>query len=225
LRLEAVRVVVGDVIMSASADFSGEKVVKYAHKFLANRMVTFRKDIERCLMEGCKVEQAYFPALMTCIGFTEFMSGLHAGNLESGNDLAKLERYSRRFLPSHYDKLRLKILYGFRHKLAHLAYPHGVIILTEKWKQRRIAWEVFANEPKPPIQIDDFATPKYLKHSVTPPWKVPYDCKVTIGLRALCNDIVQSVAKYLDALKSDRKLQDNFAACIGKIFPPDGTAC
>jgi hypothetical protein len=209
--------------VSGSADFFGEKVVKYARVFLENRMETFHKDVERCLMGDRKVDQAYFPALMTCIGFTEFMSGLHAGNLESGNDLDKLEKYSKRFLPEHYDKLKLKILYGFRHKLSHLAYPHGVIILTEKWKRRRIAWEVFANEPRPPIQIDDFATPKYLKHSVVPPWKVPYDCKVTIGLRAFFNDIVESVAKYLDALKSDRKMQDNFAKCIRKIFPPDDT--
>jgi hypothetical protein len=209
--------------MPGSADFSREKVVKYAHEFLANRMVTFQKDIERCLMEGCKVEQAYFPALMTCIGFTEFMSGLHAGNLESGNDLDKLEKYSQRFLPQRYDKLKLKILYGFRHKLAHLAYPHGVIKLIEKRRQRRIIWEVFANEPRPPIQIDDLATPKYLNNPVVPPWKVPYDCKVTIGLRAFYNDIIQSVPKYLDALNSDRKMQDNFAKCIREIFPPEET--
>ena len=141
--------------MNGGVDFAGEKLVSYAHKFLENRMVTFRKDIERCLMEGCKVEQAYFPALMTCIGFTEFMSGLLAGTLESGNDLGKLEKYSKRTDP------------------------------------------------------------------IVPPWKVPYDCKVTIGVRALYDDIVRSVAKYLGELKSDRKMQDNFAKCIRKIFPPD----
>ena len=37
------------------ADFSGEKVVKYARVFLENRRETFHKDVERCLMEGCKV--------------------------------------------------------------------------------------------------------------------------------------------------------------------------
>ena len=92
--------------MPGSADFSREKVVKYAHEFLANRMVTFQKDIERCLMEGCKVEQAYFPALMTCIGFTEFMSGLHAVNLDSGNYLYKLEKYLKRLsLQLHGDQI------------------------------------------------------------------------------------------------------------------------
>ena len=206
--------------MNGGVDFAGEKLVSYAHKFLENRMVTFRKDIERCLMEGCKVEQAYFPALMTCIGFTEFMSGLLAGTLESGNDLGKLEKYSKRFLTEHYDNLKLEILYGFRHKLAHLAYPHGVLILGDRRKRRRIIWEVFANEPKPPIQIDDFDK-KYLTDPIVPPWKVPCDCKVTIGVRALYDDIVRSVAKYLDELKSDRKMQDNFAKCIRKIFPPD----
>ncbi len=44
--------------MSGSADFSGAKVVKYARVFLENRMKTFHKDVERCLMEGCKVDQA-----------------------------------------------------------------------------------------------------------------------------------------------------------------------
>jgi hypothetical protein len=209
--------------MSASADFSGGRVVECAKKFLDNRMETFRKDIERCLMESCKVEQAYFPALMTCIAFIEFMSGLYAGNLESGNDLAKLEKYSRRFLPSHYDKLRLKILYMFRHKLAHLAYPHVVIKLVENWRQRRITWDVHANGPTPAIEIDDLTAPDYLKR-VFVPWKVPYDCIVTIGLRAFYNDIKQSVAKYRDALKSDRKMQDNFAKCIKIIFPPEDPA-
>jgi hypothetical protein len=37
-------------------------------------------------MEGCKVDQAYFSALMTFIGFIEFMSGLFAGNLEGPTD-------------------------------------------------------------------------------------------------------------------------------------------
>jgi len=207
--------------MSASADFSRKQVAECANKFLDNRMETFQKDIERCLMEGCKVDPAYFPALMTCIAFTEFISGLYAGNLGSRNGLVKLEKYSKRFLPSHYDKLRLKILYDiFRHKLAHLAYPHVVTKLAEKRRRRRITWDVHANGSKPAIEIHDLTAPEYLK-PVFLPWKVPYDCIVTIGLRAFYNDIKQSVAKYLDALRSDHEMQDNFAKCIKIIFPPE----
>lgn len=220
---KAVRLVVSDVIMSASADFSGDQVVEYANRFIANRMETFQKDIERCLTEDCKVEQAYFPALMTCIAFTEFMSGLYAGNLESGNDLAKLEKYAREFLPPYYDKLNLKILYEmFRHKIAHLAYPNLVTILIENGRQRRITWDVHANEPKPPIATNDEDTPKYLTGVVVPPWwKVPYDCVVIIGLRAFYNDIKQSVATYLNELKSDPEMQVNFVKCIKDICPPE----
>jgi hypothetical protein len=69
-------------------------------------MVTFQKNIERCLMADCKAEQAYFPALMTCIGFTEFMSGLYAGNLGSGNDVDKLENYTNKFMSAPYVRLK-----------------------------------------------------------------------------------------------------------------------
>jgi hypothetical protein len=216
-------------MMNGGADFSGENVVNCAQAFLANRMETFQKDIARCLIEDCKVEQAYFPALMTCIAFAEFMSCLNAGKIDAGNQPARLEKYIMQFLPKgSYVAPSVEILYKmFRHKLAHLAYPHGVLEFSEKGRPRRIIWEVFANEPKPPIKIDYFDSPKYLNDPVVlpwmPPWRVRYDCKVTIGLRAFHDDIVRSVANYLDALKSNRTMQDNFGKSLREIFPPNGT--
>ena len=44
---------------------------------------SFRKDTNICMTADKERHHAYFPALITCIAFSDFLSGLHAGNIKS----------------------------------------------------------------------------------------------------------------------------------------------
>jgi hypothetical protein len=93
-----------------------EELLSFARKFFRDRIGPFRADIAICLTPDANGHRAEFPALITCIGFVEFLSGLYAGNLES-NGLANLQSYAARFMDTtKYDPLRLQVLYlVFRH--------------------------------------------------------------------------------------------------------------
>ena len=110
------------------APFKSDKErISFARKFLRDRVGPFRADLAICLTADANGHRAEFPALITCIGFAELLSGLYAGNLES-NGLNNLQKYAARSMDTtKYDPLRLQILYFvFRHKLAHLSFPHFV---------------------------------------------------------------------------------------------------
>jgi hypothetical protein len=83
--------------------FKSEKdLTQYAARFFRDRVQSFRKDIGICLTANADGHHAYFPALITCIGFLDFLSGLNAGKLE-GHGLTELH-------------LRLRIAPGHKHK-------------------------------------------------------------------------------------------------------------
>ena len=102
-------------------------LVKYAKKFLVDRIGVFRKDISICLKADKNYRHAYMPALITCISLIELFSGLYTGKL-SWIGLKGIIEYSEKFLDtSVYTYDRLAILYEmFRHKIAHLSQPYGV---------------------------------------------------------------------------------------------------
>jgi hypothetical protein len=58
-----------------------KELIAFARSFLRDRVKSFRKDIAICLTADQKRHHAYFPALITCIGFLDLLSGLHAGRL------------------------------------------------------------------------------------------------------------------------------------------------
>jgi hypothetical protein len=116
---------------------SDAEIVQFAKAFLDEHLVRFRKDIKICLTRNAKGEHAYFPALITCIAFAEFLSALHAGNL-GGPGLKQLNDYASDFMTVEYDADRLAILYEcFRHKVAHLALPYAVFDTDTKPKKPR----------------------------------------------------------------------------------------
>jgi hypothetical protein len=118
----------GDFLMPVLPFASGADVVQFAKAFLASHLDRFNKDIAICLKADAKKQHAYFPALITCIAFLEFLSGLYAGSLESKQSLKNLKHYVRNFMDaSEYTDDRLNVLYElFRHKVAHLALPYAV---------------------------------------------------------------------------------------------------
>ena len=139
---------------------SDAEVVEFAKAFLRGHVERFRKDIRICLTRDKKNKaHAYFPGLITCISFADFLSGLYAGKLD-GHALKELKSYANKFMGADYTSDRLDVLYEcFRHKVAHLAQPFLVFDTHSKPKtfrgqQRRvIAWTVYARGRRPPIEI------------------------------------------------------------------------
>jgi hypothetical protein len=218
---------------------SKQELLKLSRAFVRVLVQNFRKDIRICLTaerdrrnrRRSSRSHAYFPALMTCIGFTDFLSGLYAGKLE-GHGLNELKAYAAKFMDqSNYGSLELDILYEmFRHKLAHLGYLPVVFDTATKRKRfsgppfRRITWGVYARRRQRPIEIEDLTTQRYLpKRKHYPSWDVPYDCIVRISVKHFQTDIIKSIygqSGYLRALEVDPIMQHSFAACMRVYFPP-----
>lgn len=76
---------------------SDAEVVGFAKDFINRHNERFRKDINICLTSNANGEHAYFPALTTCIAFSDFLSGLYAGDLQT-HALPELKNYARDFM-------------------------------------------------------------------------------------------------------------------------------
>jgi hypothetical protein len=198
---------------------SDEDVEKFARKFLDEHLERFTKDIAICLRPDENGSHAYFPALITCIAFAEFLSGLHAGNLK-GDGLRKLKDYAFDFMDrTIYDADHLEILYVmFRHKVAHLAQPYSVTKTKSvvQGQPRRVTWTVQASGPKPAIEIVQETS--RISRAVTP-WPVDYDHRAFVRIRSLASDIRKSVPRYLERLQTYKSARDRFKDCMKHFFP------
>jgi hypothetical protein len=159
---------------------SKAQLLRFAKQFLRDQVEGFRKDIAICLTMDHRRRRAYFPALIGCISFVDFLGGLHAGNIES-HSLRELREYAKKFMDgADYDELRLSILYeGFRHKIAHLSDLYPVFDTATKPKRfaaphRRITWTVYASKRAAAIKLIPYPKPVLLKKTKTP-WSVSYD--------------------------------------------------
>ena len=205
---------------------SDRELMNFAKVFLDGHRERFRKDIAICLKPDANNSHAYFPALITCIAFLDFLSGLHAGKLD-GQKLPDLRNYVSQFMDqAAYTDDRLNVLYEcFRHKVAHLAHPYVVFdtastrAKTFRGKPRRlITWTVRARGPRPPIDIVLVDPPKQILKAATP-WPVVYDHRVTVAIRGFAADITKSILKYLRFLRADAEARQNFKKCMADYFP------
>ena len=68
--------------MKISPFRSDADLLKFSNVFLRAQVGSYRKDMAICLTADKAGHHAYFPALMTSIGFADFLSGLYAGTLD-----------------------------------------------------------------------------------------------------------------------------------------------
>jgi hypothetical protein len=207
---------------------SSQQLRIFAKRFLRDQVEGFRKDIRICLTMDRRRRHAYFPALIRCISFADFLGGLHAGDIENHN-FRQLREYANKFMnAANYDELRLAILYeGFRHKIAHLSDPYPVFDTATKPRifgspHRRIAWTVYAGQRAIPIKLVPYPERTLLKRTKTP-WPVSYDHRIEISLRSFANDIVKSIigpSGYLHHLESNLCAQKNFERAMQTFFRP-----
>jgi hypothetical protein len=200
-------------------------LLTYAKGFLDGHIKDFRKDLRVCMRADAEGNHAYFPALITCVGFFELLSGLHAGKLE-WHGLPELEAYIQKFVRKKNDYQHIDILYNmFRHKIAHIRQPYLVFDTAKKSKlkppRRRITWTVGIFAKKKAIELIDHEERKLIK-SLTP-WEVTYDARMKVSLTALRDDAIQSIRGprgYFDFVCNDTEAQERFANCIKEYAPP-----
>jgi hypothetical protein len=208
--------------MSIRPFTSDKQLLKYARWFLADRVRAFRKDLAICMTKK-KGSHAYFPALMTCIGFADLLSGLHKGTLDYPK-LPDLKTYIAKFFRNKANYAHIDILYYmFRHKIAHIAYPY-LVFDTAKLPppHRRIVWTVGIYKRKKPIELVDYSTPRTILRTKTA-WPVPYNCRIKVSLTAFRNDIISSIygtSGYLQHLQNDPTGRQHFAHCMTQYAPP-----
>jgi len=212
--------------MGSITPFRTDKaVVDFAKRFMRHHRRGFRQSIRICLTKNLAEKHAYFPALISCIGFLEFLGGLNSGRLR-GNAHSRIVSYALEFMDTeHYSSANLEILYKcFRHKVAHLSHPYYVFD-TEKegieGPRKLITWTVCASDRKPAIELKSCGNKKLRKMS--PPWEVQYDHRVHIWVRRLMQDLINSTkgpTGYLCALEADRTKREHFAKCMKEFFPP-----
>ena len=211
--------------------FSTDKeCIRFAQEFLGAHVKRFRKDILVCLTGTTRkgrLTHAYFPALITCIAFADFLTGLYVGKLEFNNH-RQLFQYADKFMDrAQYDDLRLGVLYHFfRHKLAHLSHPYAVFDTRTKAKEfpgqpnRRITWMVYSSVRRPAIELIHMPGESLKKTDA--PWPMPYDHRIKVSVRALASDIAGSVygpSGYLSYLRTDPAGLRNFVKCMEEYFP------
>lgn len=212
--------------MSIKPFSSDRDLLEYATWFLRDRVHAFRKDVAICMTPNSERHHAYFPALITCIAFVDFLSGLYEGKLEY-HGLPHLQKYISKFFRDKTDYVHIDILYFmFRHKIAHIAYPYLVFDTGTKSKlpgpHRRIVWTVGVYARKRPIELIDYPVPR-TKLKTRTPWSVSYTSRIKVSIAALRTDIVKSIygpSGYLQALKSDRVMREHFAQCMKVYAPP-----
>jgi hypothetical protein len=211
--------------MSIAPFRSERELTRFAGVFLREMLGSFRKDLAICMKADRTRHHAYFPALITCIGVLDFLSGLYAGNIER-HGLKELKAYIATFFVNKAQYEDLDLLYiMFRHKIAHIGYPYTVTdtALDKRLPgpHRRITWKVYADNRKRPIELI-YHEPRPLKKSIRP-WDVSYDTRILVSIKRLQADIVKSIygrSGYLHHLKSDRIAREHFAKCMVVYFPP-----
>ncbi len=204
----------------------------FAEAFLRDRVRGLIKDTEICLTDTInpatsKKTCAYFPAFLTTIALLDFAAGLYSGTFKSSPWQAA-NGYRARFLPK-YDEAALCLIYvGFRHKVAHLTHPYIVFNTATKekelghlMKRRFVAWTFDEGRGEQAILIDRYLQKRQITSHQTPR-PVYYDTRVTVYLRTLRDDFIESILGswgYLEAIRSDPSLQCKFDECMKQYFP------
>jgi hypothetical protein len=203
-----------------------------ASDFIKSRAAGFRKDIAICqrglspkylrqwLPHGPWPRHAYFPALMTCFSFLEFLSGYRAGNIKAygGPSVKQIKEFSGKYLDCvKYKEPIIDILWeGFRNKLAHLYHP-GFVFDTSKSKKipnknMRITWKISEKSTDRHLELE----PKDhgLKKDLILWVELRYDHVLHISIPSFREDLLKAASCYSNDLLKDTKLLENFEKAI-----------
>ncbi|MEW5704729.1 MAG: hypothetical protein AB1781_09130 [Pseudomonadota bacterium] len=215
-----------------------KQLISFAEQFLSGQTGRLRKDIAACITPGVPGgKPAYFPALMTLVGFIEMLGCLYEGNL-CGRKKIFLQ-YAKKYMwlekeVTEYEEA-LDILYEtLRHKVAHLSHPYYVTRFPDPDKQKkgnskklnkdpkRITWEVgFYEDRLQTLTLIPTGKEKLSIPAPGLPWDVYYDHLLRVDITSFANHAVASVSRYFDDLKRERILQEKFEKCMQTYYPKE----
>ena len=192
-------------------------------RFVLDRLAGFSKDLHICLMPipsmTCSGNtHAYFPALIMCCGFIEYLTALHRGN-PNKIGWQQVANWTNAHLPQpEYDEYVTRILFdAFRNSVAHRGIASGIWIDQKKGptKGDRLTWRVTASARRPAIEI--ITKSGTLKTNT--PWPCRYTHIVRVHLKALRKDIRTAATAYAIKLEGNAALQAEFVKCMNHLFP------
>lgn len=195
---------------------------RFAREFLRARAEGFEKDMRICLTGTASetrlgLTHAYFPALATCCGMLEYLSGLYVGRVD-GLGRREIAAYAGKYLPQpDYDGEVIRVLFdAFRNAVAHRGIASGVWVdRHHAMRGRRLTWKVLADAKPPALEV----VPSQGEIRYDSPWPCPYTHRVHIRLGRLWRDIRFSLDGYLADVSSSANLQRKFMSCMRQLYP------
>jgi hypothetical protein len=204
---------------------------RQASDFIKSRAAGFRKDIAIC-QRGLSPEylmrwlppnttrprHAYFPALMTCLSFLEFLSGFRAGDISGRNSIKQIKKFSRNYLDQlKYNDIIIDILWEcFRHKIAHLYHPYFVFDTKSKsgifQQNMRITWRISEKRTDPHLTLE--RKRGGLSKMNILEVELRYDHVIHISIPAFREDLLTAADRYANDLLTDTTLLPNFEKAI-----------
>lgn len=190
------------------------ELIRFAKGFLEGRVDSLQKDVAHCLQPPF----APFPAIAYCFATIDLMGALASGNAKkkgsdpTGRAKAYMEKYM--FYPSDRQKLLMDI---FRHKVVHLAQPNPVCDFAGK----QVTWKYHHDNATRHLKLQKLEKP--VPFEVTSTLTLNIEYLFEISLVHFAKDIRDSVIEpggYLNTLKTDAALRQNFDLAIGDIFDP-----
>lgn len=191
-------------------------LIEFADLFLKKcRLPSLEYDVERCL-EKKKEGNSPVPALMYCFSVIDLLGALVAGQATKGNTTSNSKSYLCSYMNYPSNKVDLIWDKFYRHKIIHLSIPQTAVKFISG---KIISWNLHDETQNNHLQI-------IWKNEIIPIGdncgQINIDGKFVINIRILKNDIIDSVNRsgngYLEKLKNDISLQNNFKIAINQIY-------
>lgn len=191
-------------------------LIDFAELFLKKcRLPSLNYDVERCLR---KENGSYspVPGLMYCFSIIDLLGALIKGQAIGGHTTNNSKNYLISFMNYPVDIVDLMWEKFYRHKITHLSIPQTAVKI---FSGKIISWNLHDEDPNNHLKI---LWNKEIIEIGDKCGQIHIDGKFVINIRELKNDIIDSVNRtpdgYLEKLKSDKKLQNNFEIAINQIY-------
>lgn len=201
-------------------------LIQFAEQFLSNRLSSLENDITLCLKIDCKTEkqQAPFPALLYCFATLDLLGSLYKGHARSRNTVENTTKYMKEFMRTNgtkYQQHQIDLLLKmYRHKIVHLAEPKSVLLYNGEF----ISWKEQDQYSDKHLQISRPAPPEIWIADIYDNVKIDIDGEFMISILQFKDEIKDSIGRsgdgYLERLRSDKEIRNNFVTAINQIYDP-----
>ena len=199
-----------------------------AKEFVNLRTAGFRKDMTICLtgvrrqyLFGGKLRHAYFPGLMTCLSYWEFLARMMAGKAKGADATEQIKRFAECYMDAQYTDRMIYLLWAmFRHKLAHFAHPYFIYDTqdTRSGQRQRIAWTISEKSADRHLKL---VRAKGKPKSAPASYDVEYNRMLFISLPQFRDHLLTASKNYVADLGTPRAPVDRIDRALRKMFAMD----